>query len=122
MMDTNIFEVPELALVNPDIDGWTQTEFIKNIVELRTRAVQMSTLFGPYILMYSPQWQEYMDQVYRVGPNNAASTRTLKGRILTLEEIKAVLPCDLLEGFQIVLLQLVGKAGDGLQDNLHFCD
>lgn len=77
--------------------GWTPLDTLKDVLAALDQ-LHLNKFYGPFILYYSNDWTQYMDQDYIVGAGagsvSGLSTRTLRERLLAVPNITDVQRLD----------------------------
>lgn len=67
------------------------------------QTLRNNRFFGPYVVYYSNNWNQWMDRDYSIA---GSSFMTLRQRLQAIEGISAWRSLDLLTGYQIIIVQL----------------
>lgn len=110
----------QTSIVFPTNPDYELTDVVKQVLDMRTKALEEQR-YGPFMLVHGSAWIEHMSKSYK-HPNfpNLIPELTVKGRILKIEGIESVLYCDKLDNFDLVLVEVLVKSGDGFGDGKSF--
>lgn len=88
------------TLTSPASAGWTPSTLVTEVLEMREQS-QNAYYYGPFMIYHSPNWDKYLDEDYSA----AKDTRTLRQRLMAIEDINAVRRADYLTNYDFVLVQ-----------------
>jgi hypothetical protein len=88
------------TFTSPLAGGWTGSDLVNEVLAA-TQQLRDAFAYGPYMLYTGTSWQQYLGNDFK-----AASDKTLRDRVLAIDEISDIRPLDYLSGFDLIFVQL----------------
>lgn len=88
------------TITAPDASGWTGTTLLNELLAMREQA-KAQNHFGPYAIYIATAWDQYVDNDFKTN-----SDKTLRGRILEIEDFTTVRTLDNMSNNDIVMVQM----------------
>lgn len=88
------------TITAPTASGWNGTTFVQEIMAMMQQS-RNAFHYGPWILLISSAWDQYLGDDYK-----AASDKTIRNRTLETEDLNSIQTVDYLSGFDVVLVQM----------------
>jgi hypothetical protein len=106
----------QTSVVFPTNQEYDLTDVVKQVLDMRTKAFE-ERRYGPFMVIYGPEWTEHLSKSF-VHPKHPdiVPELTVKGRILKIEGIVEMLLCQQMEKFDLALVEVIVKAGEGYGD------
>lgn len=88
------------TITSPAASGWTGTIFVQEVMAMMTQS-RNAYHYGPWILLVSSAWDQYLGDDYK-----AASDKNIRKRALETEDLNDIKTVDYLTGYDVVLVQM----------------
>jgi len=89
------------TLTSPAAAGWTGNTLLTDVLAMRLQSTATGYHYGPWVMFVAPNWDTYLD-----GDFKAASDRTLRERVKSLNGITEIVTIDYMQNYDILLVQL----------------
>lgn len=97
------------SLTDPADGGWTPAVLVGEVLAMKAQA-QAAYHYGPYMLYFSTDWDQYLDDDY----SSAKGDNTLRERLAKIDGVQDVKTLDYLPAQSCVLVQMTSNVVRGV--------
>lgn len=88
------------VITSPTDSTWTGTVFLREVLAM-LQLSRNELHFGPWVLYVASAWDEYLDDDFK-----AASDKSIRSRVMEVNDLNDIRTLDYLTGFDMVLVQM----------------
>jgi len=88
------------SITAPTAAGWTPQTTVEEVLAMRQASID-DNHFGPWDVLFSTGWEQYLDEDYSAAKGN----NTLRQRLQAISGISSIMVADYLTGTKIIMYQ-----------------
>jgi len=89
------------TIADPTGGGWTARQTLQDVLAMKQLSMN-DFRFGPWALLFSHEWEQYLDEDFSAAYPN----KTLRQRLMEVNGVTAIETLDFLTGYQCVLIEM----------------
>lgn len=89
------------TMTDPSSTGWTAVQTLAEVLDMK-QAAKAKYHYGPFVLYFSTAWDKYLDNDFNTNYPN----KTLRQRLMEIDQITDVRTSDYLENYDVLLVEL----------------